>query len=521
MSTVLYRPRGYESVSDVYDMRVSPVSEKFIFTQTKQHIDKNNLIPYFNKYEFRGTAIDSLSNDPNDYCAYTEHFVLPVENDPNMYYGGCNDWNIYANYFRNGWSANGSIPLSADGAVTVYIDVPQDKKLYSDDFRTFLSPLYTNIETVTDDEGNNSYRSYPIYGPLALVKRNDVEYFVLPTTDVFFMSTSTPFVENDNSSNAIDDNGHPILHYTSKQRLSDDKFGNSAAYNVFKMYSFQRKSTTHALMEVNYLGKLGETRECDLSRATVELTYNNQYIGQIDINSLSDFSFTYAWKAAHPEDGVFDFSLTDTTIYVDGIHGKNITKVHFDQNKNDKNAPTLRYLQFRNRENIVTDHFNENALDGGYLYLVCADIDNLNDGRTCYKPTVLEVSYTAMGSDDWQSLTMTEMPEYGYYNYGYTYRASMGEVVPQKDVEWYDLKIKVVDEDGNYQEQVISPAFKVAATGSGISELNATASEGLKAVYDVAGRLIANGITSTDNLPAGLYIVKDLKNGDVKKIMVK
>ncbi len=48
------------------------------------------------------------------------------------------------------------------------------------------------------------------------------------------------------------------------------------------------------------------------------------------------------------------------------------------------------------------------------------------------------------------------MPGWGYF-----YRGSLAGVTGQAEKGWFDLKIRLVDEAGNWQEQVVSPAFRI------------------------------------------------------------
>ncbi len=100
------------------------------------------------------------------------------------------------------------------------------------------------------------------------------------------------------------------------------------------------------------------------------------------------------------------------------------------------------------------------------------------------------------------------MPGFGYF-----YRGSLKDVTGDGEKGWFDLKIKLTDLSGNWQEQVISPAFRIGdGSLTGIEAIkNDTATE--VARYTIDGRTLSAPQT-------GVNIVK-MSDGTVKKVLVK
>jgi len=258
-----------------------------------------------------------------------------------------------------------------------------------------------------------------------------------------------------------------------------------------------------------------------LSRQLVNgYTFNNDLNITIDGHKYTDFFTNF--KTQYSQNGVFDIVLNDTTVYVDDIQGYNRTALHIDEHKAGQTIPTVRFLQFRDGQDRVTDRFAEPQ--DGVMYLACG-IHDVIDAKgyiaSWKKPSSIQVSYSPFGKDDWTSLEMSEMSDYGYYNYGYTYTTSLAGVDRKSTNAWFDVKIKLEDASGNWQEQVISPAFYIASC-TGVNEIGLDVEgSGVYNVYDIAGRLIAGNVTDTSNLPRGLYIVKDVNSNQATKVVVR
>ena len=174
-------------------------------------------------------------------------------------------------------------------------------------------------------------------------------------------------------------------------------------------------------------------------------------------------------------------------------------------------------LQFRNVEdNSVTDRFEKG--ENGVMYLAAKDylisIDDQWQMGMETRPVNVTVNYSPTGMDTWTDLSIAEMPElFDEYTFGYIYAADLGQVKSSSVNKWYDLKIVVSDEAGNWQEQVISPAFRIEDGFTSINEVETDSKAVAVARYTIDGRRIATP-------QVGVNIVK-YSDGSARKVIVK
>ena len=181
-------------------------------------------------------------------------------------------------------------------------------------------------------------------------------------------------------------------------------------------------------------------------------------------------------------------------------------------------------LQMRDGNGTVTDRF-ETAQDGKVTFS-CGDFNcqmeeipvmvNGFENRfqkfyfECERP-IVEVNVAPYGLDNWQPVSITEDDNsYMPIGFGHVFNA---DITALNTEGWYDLKFKLTDATGNWQEQTISPAFRIGiGNPTGIDVVkNSDATE--VARYTIDGRAI--------NAPqAGVNIVK-MSDGTVKKVLVK
>ncbi len=96
--------------------------------------------------------------------------------------------------------------------------------------------------------------------------------------------------------------------------------------------------------------------------------------------------------------------------------------------------------------------------------------------------------------------------------FGHFYRGSLAGVTGQALKGWFDLKVKLTDAAGNWQEQVISPAFRIDQPYTGISDINSENAHEV-ARYNLAGQRV-------DANSPGVVIVR-YSDGTARKMIVK
>lgn len=215
-------------------------------------------------------------------------------------------------------------------------------------------------------------------------------------------------------------------------------------------------------INVQYKGNYGEIRESDFFATEVEAKHNGIIIFS---GSYIDYLWQYGiYSAGLPTNGDIEFSLTNSNIEVDGLPGKNSTKLSYNASEADV-APTLQALQFRNGQDEVSNRF-ESASDGS-IRLSGADynlefISNGNSFFTYNEGNTVELFYSLYNQNTWSELELTEYPEYFQMPaFGNYYEASLANVNVSVENSWFDVKVISTDASGNKQEQVISPAFKI------------------------------------------------------------
>ena len=306
----------------------------------------------------------------------------------------------------------------------------------------------------------------------------------------------------------------PNSTFSFKESEITEPFGNSAPINVFG-YSYTQMGSKIHQPKCNFIGRMGERRQTDNYSMNYSLSYNGEEV----FNDYTQFNnWIWEWINGGHEDGAYDATIVNQNMTVDDMQGCNTTKVHYDTRNEDFTPPTAMMLQFRNAEdNSVTDRFE--AGEDGMMYLAAKDYNfSMNENwQYCMEclPVNVKVSYAANGTDDWTEMVINEMPElFDEYSFGYIYATSFDQVMCNSANKWYDLKIELSDEAGNWQEQVVSPAFRIERGGStSISEVETSSDAVVVARYSVDGRQIAAP-------QAGVNIVK-MSDGTVRKVVVK
>ena len=443
------------------------------------------------------------SADVNDWPVYTEWWFSGATSDKTV--ANTKMYNYRDNlYFSIQQFSNGAtcwMPSDENGIIKTYIHYPETN---TPDFAVEINVL----DLIDTSSGSNEFftNTTPKYMP----SKNGESLYLVDGDFSVRTEKSDPFEYRP------DYPAHPKFSFTASQR-ADNFFNNCPINAMISKGNINKWNNLKQISISNYpCGRYGEMLICDNHYSTLQVEYNNEYI-------YND-SFS-AWWPERRDDGVYKLTLTNSNVVVDDIPGKNVTTVYFDQTKEDWNSPVLKMLQFRDAENNVTDRFiNPNE---GTIMFAGGDFDprstpyideNGYERAWQYEecqPMAIEVSYAPYGSDDWQILEGIEhqsefddIPGMGFF-----YSGSLASVNVPSENKWYDLKFRLVDESGNWQEQTVSPAFKIESlTPDAITEvINGDAIE--VARYSVDGRRI----TSPE---PGVNIVV-MSDGTTRKVLVK
>ncbi len=509
-------------------IRTNNVSERYIFGFSRVSGTADGLF-YVNKYEVSGVDKSvTLKNNPEDFIVYEETFKPSVKGQESETYGttGLETYITYNGIDYQGIIVTMNSPASDKEKVTIYMDTPK-----TEEFNVMTAPLYGDMKhmNIYEYEGENgemirdtAYSYSYTQGLPVVIAKDKIEYVSIKSGDL---------ATTEDGSEPVVYPGHPAFSYTNEEKTGI--YGNSTPICVCTSRHFYsgEMATEFFFLYTDYAGRLGEMRGTDPNFLQTTFKYKGEAIEEL--------------PRERPQEGVFDLTFVNSNIDVDGIAGKNVTRIISDQAKEDWMAPTLQMLQFKDKNGTVTDRFA--TADDGVLEFAGGDFEYKETERSLYnicQPQTAAVSYAPYSKDTWQTLTVEEIPDlYHMPGFGYFYRGTLASVTTPSDNGWYDLKISLTDLSGNQQTQIISPAFKIE-NGSGIASATATdisvyAYDGFLYVkadktvslslYTVSGAKIgmvadaANHPLPIAGLPAGIYVAKIIDsegNASLHKVTV-
>lgn len=256
--------------------------------------------------------------------------------------------------------------------------------------------------------------------------------------------------------------GHPEFSFATS---GSAHFGNSVPLLSYRAMRLEKGAETQFVDAFHYMGRLGEMRETDVKHAKFE---------------------------TKEEGSIVENTITNTNVKVDGIDGKNLTVVKYDYSKEDNTAPTFQMLSFKDADGNLCDRFTTPAgakmiVTGGDFNYVANPLPPYVGYFTCAAPASVKALYAPHGTDAWTELTLTENADkYFMPFFGHFYEADLSGVTVEEEGTWFDLRLEMADATGNYQKQLIAPAFKVDYNSSSISDVVASA----KSAFIVNGKMV-------------------------------
>ncbi len=217
----------------------------------------------------------------------------------------------------------------------------------------------------------------------------------------------------------------------------------------------------------SYIGRLGERREVD-QLATV---------GYVSVNgeAPSDEVLENLQYGQLPQEGKINFEFTDSNVMIDNIAGKNVSKLEFDMEREDWCPPTLQLVRFIDVDGNFTDRYAEGK--DGVIEFYGGDFICHNNPETWISwytevpASEVSVEYAPYNTNDFLPLEVENIPEQDFMpGFGSFYRGSLASVDRPSENGWFDVRIRLTDASGNYQEQTLSPAFWIEAN-VGVNEV--------------------------------------------------
>ncbi len=493
--TVVFPDYIDASGEDDADFYVSDVSDRWVFYSYRTAIKGVNV--YTSAYETRGASGDiTVSNDPSKFQLFEDPFMttdyqgLYVEERIPAYYFGADGWQFGCNCFE-------SLP---DGEnYKIYLSAsPDDSEV---GFVPYIYPIILN----------GDYEVL-MYGPTLTASNNNA---IIANNGFYPFGTEY--------SEELDEYGrdiktypswptHPVFSYPVEKKK--ENLGNNCPFLVAYPNQYEDirgTNTTRVLyLDLLYRGRYGETKsQFKFDMADVKM--------KLDGNDLLSADGSFYTTVDELLNGVVDATIIKEGLLIDDMAGSNKAQLHYTAGAEDQNPPLVTMLQFKDGDENVTDRFATAAdgtleLSAGDFNYFVTPVSHLGTWFR-YIPEAVEVSYSPYGDDTWSELSVEEVPENYWPTMGWFYTGSLASVTGQGLNGWFDLKIRVTDAAGNWQEQIISPAFRIDDLA--YSSVATVGSDNAHEVarYNLAGQRVDANAT-------GVVIIK-MSDGTARKVLVK
>lgn len=481
---------------DNYDFFVSDLSDRWVFYSYRTAVKGVNV--YTSAYETRGASGDiTVSNDPSKFLLFEDPFIatdyqgFDVEERIPAYSFGADGWRYSYSCFESlpdGENYKIYLSASPDDSEVGFVPIIQPLMLKGEDNTWILQGAPLTVSNGHAIFANNGFYAFwtEYSEELDESGRDIMELPSWPT--------------------------HPVFSYPVEKKK--ENLGSNCPLLVAYPYQFEEtrgtNTTRYFVFSLNYAGRYGEAK-AGASRADVKIKLNG--------NDLLIAEGAFTTTVDELLNGVVDATIVKegVVVDVDDMEGSNKAQLHYTAGAEDQNPPTVTMLHFKDGDENVTDRFATAA--DGTLEFSAGDfnyfITPVSHIGTWFRnaPETVEVSYSPYGEDAWSELSLEEVPENYWPRMGWFYTAPLASVAGQGLNGWFDLKIRLTDAAGNWQEQIISPAFRIddLAYSSVASVGSSNAHE--VARYNLAGQRVDDDAT-------GIVIIK-MSDGTARKVLVK
>ncbi|MBO5539327.1 MAG: hypothetical protein J5980_00070 [Muribaculaceae bacterium] len=487
------------------DFFVNDVSSRYLFVQERTSATNDATKAYCNYYSTDDVKVGVLENNPEAYSAQIFNYkYTPFGRTINGYALELDFWLFMNNLLVTNTGmgrTNLGLPKQSDCYTgEVWLNIPEVDTCYPD-MKILVQPLFAEDAVLIEPTSWT-------YGPAISMHDGQKEF-------VNFGHNKREFGAMTSMNNLYNVSGtdfygyasfvHQFLPspeaftYPSEQALG--VINNNCPINALKVQAYETSDAVNVSMTSFYVGRYGETCFCDQG-STTSIKYNGEEVGSLTSNT---------------EKGIYEVEIKNPNIEVDDIPGQNTTRVHFDQNQEDMTPPSIEMLHFKNGDGGVIDRFA--SADDGTMEFYAGDFNyhyypELYSGLFECQPVEVLVEYAPYGTETWNELAAEEVSELFHMpGWGHFYRGSLAGVTGQAEKGWFDLKVKLTDAAGNWQEQVISPAFRIDDLA--YSSVTTVGSDNAHEVarYNLAGQRVDADAT-------GIVIIK-MSDGTARKVMVK
>ena len=444
------------------DLFVNDVSERYTFYGYRVEINGRDM--YTSTYEVDGAQGDVIiANDPTKYQSFFEDpCMVQKQSDvvlcPSFQYFAKNE--KLSEYYVHTITIDS--PLEPGETCRYYIGAQdEDSKV---GYIPFIQPQNA-VKTITHQSWGDQVTFTWNLTSMPLVKTMDQIVFANNGPGSYGMNNFTDF-------NGYNDDGnvmyyfswpsHPVFTYTVDKKKGD--LGNNCPVLVSELgqgiFNFLINGELHTYRVLingfDYIGRYGERQLIVTCETVADYKLNGE-----DFASITG---PYSSMLNEPISGEVDATFVNENVDVDGLAGSNKAQVHYTAGAEDENPPTITMLHFKGDNGDVTDRFV--SADEGILEFTAGDFNRLLTPQDVtyfdrQMPETVEVSYSPYNEDNWNELSIEEVPENYWPTMGWFYTGSLAGVTGEAYEGWFDLKIRLEDAAGNWQEQIISPAFRI------------------------------------------------------------
>jgi len=473
----------------LFDFYVNDVSDRWVFYSYRVAIQGLNV--YTSAYEARGASGDiTVSNDPSKFQLFEDPFIatnhLGEELTPGFYFSAGGMWqanNLLYEDLTEGSSYKVYLSASPEDSETGFVPIIEPFVI-DENYTVVLQSVPLTVSNGQAIFANNGFANFSFeYSEVLDEYGRDIT--ILPSWPT-----------------------HPVFSYPVEKKK--DNLGNNCPFVVTNPFQYldKRANVRYFNFDFTYRGRYGEAKEGS-SRADVKM--------KLDGNDLLIADGAFSTPVDELLNGVVDASIVKEGVLVDDMEGSNKAQLHYTAGAEDQNPPTVTMLNFIDANGDVTDRFA--TADEGTLQFSAGDFNLMATPKSgiiaTYSrlaPETVEVSYSPYGEDNWNELAVEEVPENYWPVMGWFYTGSLAGVTGQGLNGWFDLKIRLTDAAGNWQEQVLSPAFRIddLAYSSVASVGSSNAHE--VARYNLAGQRV-------DANTSGVAIVR-MSDGTARKVIV-
>ena len=500
-----YESKGDVALSDIF---VNDVSDRISFYSYRTAYRGHEV--FNTAFETVGCSGDkTLTNDPSNYTEYDMHFKAPHHQGeellPELY--PFDIQNKSKNWLL--WGAELD-PITDEEALKFYFDA----KLEDSPVNGFIPFIEVPICKEITNQWGYPERVQVISSTLLTKVEGEVIFANNGTRSHF--STTEPNFSHDYSGlvgeDGIDAITYPLFPTHPAFSYPVDKakgvIGNNCPILVCDQYQLPG-SNPQLRFIIDYLGRYGEKSEGQ-AEALINIKLNGEAI-----DWLTDVHGSFYAYLEQLFSGVVDATVSNELVEVDDLPGSSKAQLHYTAGAEDETPPTMTMLHFKDSNGDVTDRFATS--DAGKLEFTAGDFNFFLTPMEAFvhlrfAPETVEVSYSPYGEDNWNELSVEEVPENYWPTMGWFYTAPLASVTGEAYEGWFDLKIRLEDAAGNWQEQVISPAFCI--DNLAYSSIATPRGDNIREVarYNLAGQRVDSNAT-------GVVIVK-MSDGTARKVIL-